>query len=55
LPHRLKRQPFEEAVLDVGQLEDRLKKARADAPPDTPPPSPDPSEGSPSVKKAPSR
>ena len=34
LPHRLKRQPFEEAVMDVGQLEDRLRKARADAPPE---------------------
>jgi Mg-chelatase subunit ChlI len=29
LPHRLKRQPFEEASLDAGQLEDRLKKSRA--------------------------
>lgn len=37
LPHRLKRQPFEEAVMDVGQLEDRLRKARADAPPETVP------------------
>lgn len=54
LPHRLKRQPFEEASLDVGQLQERLQKARSDAP----------SEGSqasgsqqtaPSVKKAYSR
>jgi hypothetical protein len=37
LPHRLKRQPFEEAVMDVGQLEDRLRKARADSPPDAVP------------------
>ncbi|MGQ9491325.1 MAG: ATP-binding protein [Anaerolineae bacterium] len=34
LPHRLKRQPFEEAALDADQLEERLKKARAEAPPD---------------------
>jgi Mg-chelatase subunit ChlI len=32
LPHRLKRQPFEEAVMDAGQLEDRMRKARAEAP-----------------------
>jgi Mg-chelatase subunit ChlI len=30
LPHRLKRQPFEENVLDTGQVEERLRKARAD-------------------------
>ncbi|MCX7671291.1 MAG: ATP-binding protein, partial [Anaerolineae bacterium] len=40
LPHRLKRQPFEEAVLDTGQLEDRLKKARAEVPPETIPAAP---------------
>jgi Mg-chelatase subunit ChlI len=34
LPHRLKRQPFEEAVMDTGQLEDRLRKARAETPPE---------------------
>jgi Mg-chelatase subunit ChlI len=55
LPHRLKRQPFEEAALDSGQLEDRLKKARAEAPPNTPPPSGEEQQSSPSVKKAPSR
>ncbi len=32
LPHRLKRQPFEEASMDAGQLEDRLKKARVRGP-----------------------
>jgi Mg-chelatase subunit ChlI len=32
LPHRLKRQPFEEAVMDVEQLEERLHKARAETP-----------------------
>ncbi len=54
LAHRLKRQPFEEASLEPGQLEDRLRKARADAPPDmTPPPSSQ--QTTPSVKKAPSR
>jgi Mg-chelatase subunit ChlI len=36
LPHRLKRQPFEEASLEPGQLEDRLRKARAEAPLDMP-------------------
>ncbi len=55
LPHRLKRQPFEEASLDAGQLEDRLKKSRAEAPPDTMQPKPDAGETAPSVKKAPSR
>jgi Mg-chelatase subunit ChlI len=50
LPHRLKRQPFEEAAMDVGQLEERLRKARAEAPPDMPPP-PNQGETSPSVKK----
>ena len=56
LPHRLKRQPFEEAVMDSGQLEDRLKKARAEAPSDTPPPSPDESQQTTSsLKKAPGR
>ena len=42
LPHRLKRQPFEEASLDVGLLEERLQKARADAGPEVHPPSADP-------------
>ncbi len=37
LPHRLKRQPFEEASLDMGVLEERLQKACADAGPDVPP------------------
>jgi Mg-chelatase subunit ChlI len=37
LPHRLKRQPFEEAVMDAGQLEDRLRKARAETPPESVP------------------
>ena len=56
LPHRLKRQPFEEAVMDSGQLEDRLKKARVEAPAETPPPSPDESQQTTSsVKKAPGR
>jgi Mg-chelatase subunit ChlI len=55
LPHRLKRQPFEEAVMDVGQLEERLRKARADAPPDMPPPSPSPADAASSIKKSPSR
>ncbi len=56
LPHRLKRQPFEEAALDAGQLEDRLKKARAEAPAESPPPSPAESQQtSASVKKAPGR
>jgi Mg-chelatase subunit ChlI len=54
LPHRLKRQPFEETVLDPGQLEDRLRKARAEAPPDLPPP-PSSASTSPSAKKVPSR
>jgi len=56
LPHRLKRQPFEEVVMDSGQLEDRLKKARAEAPPETPPPSPsDAQQTTSSLKKAPGR
>jgi Mg-chelatase subunit ChlI len=55
LPHRLKRQPFEEAVLDPAQLEDRLRKARAEAPPDLAPPPPGSQQASPSSKKAPSR
>ncbi len=56
LPHRLKRQPFEEASMDPGQLEDRLKKARAEAPPEQrPAPSGEQQQGAPSVKKAPSR
>jgi Mg-chelatase subunit ChlI len=55
LPHRLKRQPFEEAVLDPAQLEDRLRKARAEAPPDIAPPPPSSQQASPSSKKAPSR
>ena len=53
LPHRLKRQPFEEASLDAGQLQDRLQKARADAPPDTA--SQGNQQAAPSVKKALSR
>jgi Mg-chelatase subunit ChlI len=56
LPHRLKRQPFEEASMDAGQLEDRLKKARAEAPPDQQNQSKsDQGESAPSVKKALSR
>jgi Mg-chelatase subunit ChlI len=56
LPHRLKRQPFEEAAMDAGQLQDRLKKARAEAPPENTPPDADQSEqGTSSVKKALSR
>jgi Mg-chelatase subunit ChlI len=55
LPHRLKRQPFEEASLDAGQLDDRLKKARAEAPPETAQPKSDAGETAPSVKKVPSR
>lgn len=31
LPHRLKRQPFQEAVLEPSQLEDRLRKAQEQA------------------------
>lgn len=31
LAHRLKRQPFQETVLEQGQLEDRLRKAREEA------------------------
>jgi Mg-chelatase subunit ChlI len=31
LPHRLKRQPFQEAVLERSQLEDRLRKAQEQA------------------------
>ena len=54
LAHRLKRQPFEEASLEPGQLEDRLKKARAEAPPDAQPPQGAQQSAS-SVKKAPSR
>jgi len=56
LPHRLKRQPFEEASMDAGQLEERLKKARADAPPDQSQTSKsDEGETAPSLKKALSR
>ena len=55
LPHRLKRQPFEETALDAGQLEDRLKKARAEAPPNVPPPQGSQEQTTASVKKAPSR
>jgi len=56
LPHRLKRQPFEEAAMDAGQLEDRLKKARAEAPPDQKiPAKSDSGDTAPSVKKALSR
>jgi len=54
LAHRLKRQPFEEAALDPSQLEDRLRKSRAEVPADLPPPQSD-SQAAPSVKKAPSR
>jgi Mg-chelatase subunit ChlI len=54
LPHRLKRQPFEEASLDVGQLQDRLQKARADMPPDGMQPGSN-QQTAPSVKKAFSR
>ena len=54
LPHRLKRQPFEETALDAGQLEDRLKRARAEAPPNTPPPGSQ-EQTTASLKKAPSR
>jgi Mg-chelatase subunit ChlI len=53
LPHRLKRQPFEEASLDAGQLQDRLQKARSDAPPDSQPQANQ--QAAPSVKKAFSR
>ena len=35
LPHRLKRQPFEEAAMDAGQLEERLRKSRVEAPAET--------------------
>lgn len=55
LPHRLKRQPFEETAMDAGQLEERLKKARADAPPETPSPTTDSGQSAASVKKAPGR
>jgi len=54
LPHRLKRQPFEEAAMEAGQLEDRLRKAQAEVPPDLPPPSTSPQTASTS-KKVPSR
>ncbi len=54
LAHRLKRQPFEEASLEPGLLEDRLRKARADAPPDMSPPS-STTQAASTVKKAPSR
>ncbi len=50
LPHRLKRQPFEEAVLDTGQLEERLKKARTDVPAEAA--SPSPSESTPATADA---
>ena len=55
LAHRLKRQPFEEAAMDAGQLEDRLKKARAEAPPDQAQSRPDAGQTTATVKKAPSR
>ncbi len=55
LPHRLKRQPFEEAVLDAGQLEERLHKARAEAPPELSPQPQTAQQTTPSVKKALSR
>ncbi len=55
LPHRLKRQPFEEATLDAGQLEERLKKARAEAPPDQPQMRPESGQTTATVKKALSR
>jgi Mg-chelatase subunit ChlI len=55
LPHRLKRQPFEEAVMDAGQLEERLRKARAEAPPDMQPTPQEQMETSPSAKKPQSR
>lgn len=56
LPHRLKRQPFEETSMDAGQLEDRLKKARSEAPPDQQSSSRSESgETAPSVKKVMSR
>ncbi len=55
LPHRLKRQPFEEATLDSGQLEERLKKARAEAPPDQPQTRPESGQTTATVKKALSR
>gem|GEM_PF-5718699 len=55
LPHRLKRQPFEETALDSGQLEDRLRKARSEAPPNVPPPQGSEQQTAPSVKKALSR
>jgi Mg-chelatase subunit ChlI len=54
LAHRLKRQPFEETALDPNQLEDRLRKSRAEAPPDVPPPQ-SASQTASTVKKAPSR
>lgn len=55
LPHRLKRQPFEETVMDTGQLEDRLKKARAEAPSETQPAPAEAQQATASVKKAPGR
>jgi len=55
LPHRLKRQPFEEATLDAGQLEERLKKARAEAPPDQAQSRPESGQTTAAVKKALSR
>jgi Mg-chelatase subunit ChlI len=55
LPHRLKRQPFEEAVMDAGQLEERLRKARTEAPSEIPPPQTRAEEAAPGAKKAPGR
>jgi Mg-chelatase subunit ChlI len=55
LAHRLKRQPFEEASLDSGQLEERLYKARSESPGEQEQ-RPDPDrQTTPSAKKAPSR
>ncbi len=55
LAHRLKRQPFEEAAMDAGQLEERLKKARVEAPPDQAQPRSETEQTTSSLKKAPSR
>lgn len=55
LPHRLKRQPFEEATMDAGQLEERLKKARAEAPPNYSQARPESGQTTATVKKALSR
>ncbi len=55
LAHRLKRQPFEEASMDAGQLEERLKKARAEAPSDQAQAKPETGQTQAAVKKALSR